>query len=46
MQYIIELIKKHQTWFKTDDILEPWVGGYGLDKLNIETEEENKNGST
>ena len=46
MKYIWKLIKMNQAWFKTDDILKPWVGGYGLDKLNIETEKENKNGST
>jgi len=39
----MELIKKNKIWFKTDDILGPWVGGYGLDKLNIETEKETKN---
>lgn len=39
----MELIKKNKIWFRTDDILEPWVGGYGLDKLNIETEEGTEN---
>ena len=42
----MELIKKNQTWFRIDDILEPWVGGYGLEKLNIETEKETENVST
>ena len=46
MKYIMELIKKNQSWFRTDDILEPWVGGYGLEKLNIETEKETENVST
>jgi len=46
MKYIIELLKKNQTWFRTDDILKPWVGGYGLENHNIETEKETKNVST
>ena len=46
MKYIMELIKKNQTWFRIDDILEPWVGGYGLEKHNIETEKETENVST
>ena len=46
MKYIMELIKKNQTWFRTDDILEPWVGGYGLENHNIETEKEIDNGKS
>ena len=46
MKYIWKLIKINQAWFRTDDILEPWVGGYGLDKLNIETEKEIDNGKS
>jgi len=46
MKYIMALIKKNQLWFDTDDLLEPWIGGYGLEKLNIETEKEIDNGKS
>jgi hypothetical protein len=46
MKLIWKILTKKHTWWDEEWPLKPMIGGYGLDKLNIEMEKEINNGES